>query len=147
MAAPRVQARSRARRGAVQAIYQWQLGGGSSADIRTEFRDREGMRNVDWGYFDALVDGVIRDADALDAMLSPRLDRAVAGLDPVERAILRLATLELRDHADVPFRVVINEGVELARTFGAEQSHRYVNGVLDALARDLRPREAHAPRV
>lgn len=145
MALPRVLGRSRARRGAVQALYQWQVGGGGSADIRTEFRERDGMNNVDWAYFDALVDGVIREVDSLDSLLTPRLDRAVSSLDPVERAILRLATLELRDHPDVPFRVVINESIELARTFGAEQSHRYVNGVLDALARDVRPRETHNP--
>lgn len=143
MAHSRVLGRSRARRGAVQALYQWQLGGGGSADIRTEFRERDGMNNVDWSYFDALVDGVIREVESLDSLLTPRLDRAVSSLDPVERAILRLAALELRDHPDVPFRVVINESIELARTFGAEQSHRYVNGVLDALARDVRPREAH----
>jgi N utilization substance protein B len=146
MALSRMPARSRARRGAVQALYQWQVGGSSSADIRTEFRERDGMQNVDWSYFDALVDGVIRDVDTLDALLTPRLDRAVASLDPVERAILRLAALELRDHPEVPFRVVINESIELARTFGAEQSHRYVNGVLDALARDVRPGEARNAR-
>lgn len=144
MAASRTQARRRARRGAVQAIYQWQVGGGSSAEIRTEFRDRAGMDNVDWAYFDALVDGVIGNAAELDAALCPHLDREVAELDPVERAILRLATREFMAHADVPFRVVINEAIELARTFGAEQSHRYVNGVLDALARDLRPHELRA---
>lgn len=146
MAHSRVLGRSRARRGAVQALYQWQVGGGGSADIRTEFRERDGMNNVDWSYFDALVDGVIREVDSLDSLLTPRLDRAVSSLDPVERAILRLATLELRDHPDVPFRVVINESIELARTFGAEQSHRYVNGVLDALARDVRPSEAQRMR-
>jgi len=144
MAASRTQARRRARRGAVQAIYQWQLGGGSSADIRTEFRDRDGMENVDWTFFDTLVDGVIGNAVDIDSALSGHLDREVAALDPVERAILRLATREFMAHADVPFRVVINEAVELARTFGAEQSHRYVNGVLDALARDLRPHELRA---
>jgi N utilization substance protein B len=142
MAGSRVLGRSRARRGAVQAIYQWQMGGGSSADIRTEFRERDGMQKVDWAFFDQLVDGVIRDADSLDTVLTPHLDRSVSALDPVERSILRLATLELRDHADVPYRVVINEAVELARTFGAEQSHRYVNGVLDPVARELRGRES-----
>lgn len=141
MAPSRVQGRSRARRGAVQAIYQWQVGGGSSADIRTEFRERDGMQNVDWGYFDTLVDGVITDVEALDRALAPCLDRAVSALDPVERSILRLAALELASHRDVPFRVVINEAVELARTFGAEQSHRYVNAVLDRLARELRADE------
>ena len=131
MATPRVIGRSRARRGAVQAIYQWQA----------EFRERDGMQKVDWGFFDALVEGVIRDADRLDGLLLGHLDRAVSALDPVERAILRLATLELADHPDVPWKVVINEAVELARPFGAEASHRYVNGVLDSLARELRPGE------
>ncbi len=141
MAVPRVIGRSRARRGAVQAIYQWQVGGASSSEIRSEFRERDGMQKVDWDFFDALVDGVIRDADRLDGLLTTHLDRAVSALDPVERAILRLATLELADHPDVPWKVVINEAVELARTFGAEASHRYVNGVLDSLARELRPGE------
>lgn len=141
MAVSRVQARSRARRGAVQAIYQWQVGGGTSEAIRAEFRERDGMQHVDWGFFDELVDGVIEAVAELDALLVPHLDRAVEALDPVERSILRLAALELKDHPDVPFRVVINEAVELARTFGAEESHRYVNGVLDALAREVRPHE------
>ena len=141
MGVSRSQARRRARRGAVQALYQWQVGGGSSVDIRSEFRERDGMQDADWGFFDELVDGVIDNVSTLDEALSPNLDRAVSALDPVERAILRLATRELTAHTDVPFRVVLNEAVDLARTFGAEQSHRYVNGVLDALARRLRPVE------
>lgn len=144
MAALRVHGRRRARRGAVQAIYQWQVGGGSSADIRTEFRERDGMQQVDWEFFDALVDGVIRDADSLDAVLTPHLDRSVAALDPVERSILRLATLELRDHKDVPFRVVINEAVELAKAYGGTDGHKYVNAVLDKLAQRLRVAERTA---
>jgi len=141
MATSRVIGRSRARRGAVQAIYQWQVGGSSSSEIRNEFREREGMQKVDWAFFDALVDGVVRDAERLDSKLASHLDRAVSALDPVERAILRLATLEFTDHPDVPYKVVINEAVDLARTFGAEASYRYVNGVLDNLARELRPHE------
>lgn len=138
--------RSRARRGAVQAIYQWQLGGGNSAEIRAQFRDRGGMDKVDWAYFDALVEDVIREHAALDQLLTPHLDRPIEQLDPVEQAIVRLATLELAHHPEVPFRVAINEAVELARIFGAEQSHRYVNGVLDALARAVRREEtARAP--
>ena len=144
MAASRTQARSRARRGAVQAIYQWQIGGGSSTSIRTEFRDRDGMKNVDWAFFDALVDGVIKDCDELDSALTPVLDRDIATLDPVERAILRISTHEFRSHLEVPFKVVINEGVQLARLFGADQSHRYINGVLDELARRLRPHEGRS---
>lgn len=141
MAGSRSQARRRARRGAVQALYQWQLGGSSSHDIRGEFREREGMQDADWGYFDALVEGVINHVADLDAALSPHLDRGVSALDPVERAILRLATREFTAHGEVPFKVVINEAVDLARTFGAEQSHRYVNRVLDAMAKELRAGE------
>jgi N utilization substance protein B len=142
MAVSRSQARHRARRGAVQALYQWQLGGSSGFDIRGEFRERDGMEGTDWGFFDELVEGVINNVEALDVVLSPHLDRGVSSLDPVERAILRLATRELTAHLEVPFKVVINEAVELARTFGAEQSHRYVNGVLDAMAREVRSGEA-----
>ena len=141
MAIPVSLGRSRARRGAVQAVYQWQLGGGESGEIRAQFRDREGMDKVDWAYFDALVEDVISEHTALDALLAPHLDRPIEQLDPVEQAIVRLAALELARHPEVPFRVVINEAVELARTFGAEQSHRYVNGVLDALARAVRREE------
>lgn len=141
MAIPVVVGRSRARRGALQAVYQWQLGGGGSVDIRAQFREREGMDKVDWAYFDALVEGVIDQQQALAALLAPHLDRPMEQVDPVEQAILRIAALELKDHPEVPFRVAINEAVDLARRFGAEQSHRYVNAVLDALARALRPRE------
>jgi N utilization substance protein B len=141
MALSRMQARSRARRGAVQAIYQWQLGGGSSAGIRSEFRERDGMKDVDWAFFDALVDGVIKHCDELDIAFGPLLDREISALDPVERAILRISTHEFKSQPDVPFKVVINEGVQLARVFGADQSHRYINGVLDGLARELRPHE------
>jgi transcription antitermination protein NusB len=144
VAVSKTQARSRARRGAVQAIYQWQVGGGSSASIRTEFRERDGMKDVDWAFFDTLVDGVIKDCDELDSALLPLLDREIGALDPVERAILRISTHEFRSQLEVPFKVVINEGVQLARVFGADKSHRYINGVLDVLARKLRPHETQA---
>lgn len=133
--------RSRARRGALQALYQWQLSGGSGPDIRTQFREREGMDKVDWGYFDALVQSVIDDHEELDAQLLPHLDRPLEQIDPVELSIMRIAALELRDHPEVPFRVAINEAIELARRFGADGGHRYVNGVLDVLARSLRADE------
>ena len=99
------------------------------------------MKDVDWAFFDTLVDGVIKDCDDLDSDLLPLLDREIAALDPVERAILRISTHEFRAHLEVPFKVVINEGVQLARVFGADKSHRYINGVLDVLARKLRPEE------
>jgi len=127
----------------VQAIYQWQLGGGSSTGIRVEFRERDGMKDVDWGFFDELVDGVINNCDELDQALLPFLDREISALDPVERAILRISAHQFRAHIEVPYKVVISEGVQLARTFGADQSHRYINGVLDSLSRELRPHEPH----
>ena len=148
MAVPAVLGRSRARRGALQALYQWQLGGGESLDIRSQFREREGMDKVDWAYFDALVEGVTDHRESLDALILPHLDRPMEQVDPVEQAIIRIAALELRDHVEVPFKVAINEAVELARRFGAEQSYRYVNGVLDVLARALRPHETRGiPRA
>ncbi len=139
MAAPRTLTRSRARRGAVQALYQWQLGGDSTENIRGQFRERSGMEKVDWSYFDQLVEGVAGHHGELDELLSPLLDRTLNELDPVEKSILRLAAFELRHCESVPWRVCINEAVELARTFGAQDSHRYINGVLDPLAKQLRP--------
>lgn len=138
MATPLAITRSRARRGAVQALYQWQLGGDSTAAIRAQFRDRPGMIKVDWEYFDELVEGVSARHGELDALLAPLLDRPASQLDPVEKAILRLGAYELSQCTEVPWRVCINEAVELARTFGAEDSHRYINGVLDPLAKQLR---------
>ncbi len=139
MAATRVSTRSRARRGAVQALYQWQLGGDSTDVIRGQFRERPGMANVDWAYFDQLVEGVTSHHGELDTLITPLLDRPIGQLDPVEKSILRLATYELRHCREVPWRVCINEAVELARTFGAQDSHRYINAVLDPLAKQLRP--------
>jgi len=138
MATPLAITRSRARRGAVQALYQWQLGGDSTDSIRAQFRERPGMAKVDWAYFDELVEGASGRHVELDALIGPLLDRPMAQLDPVEKAILRLAAYELSHCTEVPWRVCINEAVELARTFGAQDSHRYINGVLDPLAKQLR---------
>lgn len=132
-------ARRRARRLAMQALYQWQLTGYEPKDILSQFRaDPDEMKNADDAYFRDLLLGVTGDAVALDALLEPYLDRRVEMVDPVERAILRLATFELRDRLDVPTKVAINEAVELARKFGAEQGHRFINGVLDHAAKKIR---------
>ena len=139
MATPLSITRSRARRGAIQALYQWQLAGDSTDIIRGQFRERPGMVKVDWAYFDLLVEGVSGHHAELDAHIAPLLDRPMEQLDPVEKCILRLATYELCHCAEVPWKVCINEAVELARTFGAQDSHRYINGVLDPLAKQLRP--------
>lgn len=130
--------RSRARRAALQALYQWQMTAESLDTIARQFREEKSWKRVDEELFSALLYGVPGDVEALDAHLAPLLDRPVAQLDPVERAILRMGAFELTHRDDIPWRVIINECVELARAFGAEQSHRYVNGILDNLARRTR---------
>ena len=131
--------RSRTRRAALQALYQWQMTGHSAEELRTQFSEHPPPGGFDHLFFDALVGGVIADFEILDAELAAFTDRPVTELDPIERAILRMGTHELRSMAEVPWRTVINEAVELAHAFGAEQSHKYVNGVLDRVARRLRP--------
>ena len=130
--------RSRARRAALQALYQWQMTDDPPQTIAAQFREDPSWQRIDEPLFDALVHGVPENLAALDAHLSPILDRPVAQVDAVERAILRMGAFELTRNDEVPWRVVINECVELAREFGAEQSHRYINGILDNLARRTR---------
>ena len=136
--------RSRARRYALQALYQWQLTGQDVRSIESQFLEDEELAKADVGLFVDLLRGVPGALKGLDEALSPFLDRPVGQIDPVERAALRIGAFELSRHLDVPYRVVINEAVELAKLFGAEQGHRYVNGVLDKLARRLRPEETSA---
>lgn len=131
--------RAVARRAAVQAIYQWQVGGNDVGDIERQFlAEQQDLAKGDTEYFGELLRGVPQHLDQLDAELAPLLDRPIREVDPVERAVLRLGVYELMFKPDVPYRVVINEAVELAKLFGAEQGHRYVNGVLDKAARKLR---------
>lgn len=135
-------ARSKARRIAVQALYQWEVGGGEQlAVIEQQFIQEREVRGADLDYFHRLLFGVAGVSTELDELYAPALDRAVTGLDPVERAVLRIGVWELKHCPEIPVRVVINEGVEMAKRFGAEQSHRYINGVLDRLARQLRAPE------
>lgn len=131
-------ARSRARRRAVQALYAWELGGNTMPRVIEDFRHEQDMQIADLEYFEDLLRGVETHRDELDAGLAPCLDREIARVDPIERAVLRLAAYELRFRADVPYRVVLNEAVEVAKRFGSEQGHTYVNGVLDKLARAWR---------
>ena len=131
--------RSRTRRAALQALYQWQMTGHTAEELHAQFTGDPRRGRFDPVFFDALVGGVIIDCEALDTEIAAFTDRPVADLDPVERAILRMGAHELRSMLDTPWRAVLNEAVELARTFGAEQSHKYVNGVLDRVARRLRP--------
>ncbi len=138
--------RSRARSLAVQALYQWQVAGQDISEIIDHFLAEQDEKKFDSGYFGELVRAVPTRLGELDNALSTCVDRAVESVDPVERAILRLGAYELIEHPEIPYRVVINEAVELAKTFGAEKGHRYVNGVLDKAARELRPLEARARR-
>lgn len=136
--------RARARRRALQALYQWQIGGGPMRRIIEQFNEEQDMAIVDGGYFVELLNGVETHLEALDAALAPCLDRRLDEVDVIERATLRLAAFELLHRLDIPYRVVINEAVELAKDFGAEGGHSYVNGVLDRLARNTRSAEVRS---
>ena len=130
--------RRKARHFGLQALYQWTLSGASVTDIEAEFRVDNDFRHTDGEYFSTLLRGVTTDVESLEMLFAPALDRALDELDPIERNLLRLGTFELRDRIDVPYKVVISEAVALAKKFGATDSHKYVNGVLDKIARDLR---------
>ena len=138
-------ARRKARRFALQALYQWQLSGSDLSDIEVQFRRDNDMKKVDREYFHELLHGVPAHLDELDDALQPALDRKVSELSQVEKVILRIGAFELLHRVDVPYRVVLNEGIELAKLFGADDSFKYVNGVLDKLARKFRKLE-QAPR-
>jgi N utilization substance protein B len=136
--------RHKAREFALRALYQWQVTGQDVGDVVAQYLASTDARKFDVPYFRELVRGVPTHLDELDANLGPLLDRPVEQVDLVERAVLRLGAYELQHHIEIPFRVVINEAVELAKSYGAEQGHRYINGVLDRLARSLRPYERRA---
>ncbi|MEX0430966.1 transcription antitermination factor NusB [Spiribacter insolitus] len=129
-------ARARARRRVLQALYQWQLTGQDPADIQRQFLGEHRLGRMDLDYFSEVFRGITDEADSLDAAFDRYLDRPARNLDPVERSLLRLGTYELRERLEVPYRVCIDQAVELAKAFGAEQSHRYINGVLDRVGRD-----------
>lgn len=133
--------RSKARRCALQALYQWQIAGQNLNDIESQFLAEQDLTGADQPYFSELLRGVPRQLDELDARYRGFLDRGIEELDPVELAILRIGVYELMNHLEIPYRVIINEAVQLAKTFGAEQSHRYINGVLDKAAREQRAAE------
>jgi N utilization substance protein B len=134
--------RRRAREFAVQGLYQWQLAGHPVADIVAQLAEANGYGKIDTEYFILLIEGVIKHAEPLETAITPALDRKFAELSPIERAVLLIATYELAYQPDTPYKVVINEAVELAKTFGGTDGHKYVNGVLDKLAQQLRAGEA-----
>ncbi|WP_116473784.1 transcription antitermination factor NusB [Zobellella maritima] len=130
--------RRKARRLATQAIYQWQMTKDNVADIAQQFMLEQDTKGVDLDYFRDLLFGVSVHAVELDEVFASYLSRPLADLDMVDKAVLRLATYELTRRQDVPYRVVINEAIELAKSFAAEESHKFVNGVLDKVVRQLK---------
>jgi N utilization substance protein B len=134
-------ARRRAREYALQGLYQWQLAGAAPGEIRAQLAADSHFAKADADYFGALLAGTIAEVEDLKREIAPALDRAVEALSPVERGILLLAAWELKHSPDIPYRVVINEAIELAKEFGGTDGYKYVNGVLDKLAPRLRPDE------
>lgn len=137
-------ARSRARRLILQGLYQWQLSGTLEQELGEQLLIGQNPRDTDTEYFKVLLHAVMADSDVLETLLGDYLDRPVVQLDPIERGILLLGTCELRSHPEVPYRVVLNEAVELAKKFGAEDSHKYINAVLERVAASLRSEEFKA---
>ena len=132
-------ARRKARELAVQAVYSWQLSQNTFNEIEAQFLTDNDTSKVDVDYFLELLRGVGAFYKSLDEAIAPYLDRPISELDPVELAVLRIAAYELRERYDVPYKVAINEAIELAKSFGADDSHRFVNGVLDKAVDALRP--------
>jgi N utilization substance protein B len=132
------QARTNARKAAVQALYQWQMTGQSLSDIGRQFLEEDRLKDTQKTYFYELFEGVPKNLDDIDLTLAEFVDRPVDKIDPVERAILRIGVYELLHRLDMPFRVVLNEGINLAKCFGADGSHKYVNGILDKVAQKKR---------
>lgn len=139
-------ARHKARELALQGLYQWLLAKEHAEEIRTHLAEFKGYDKADQEYLELLLNGVIADAAELEAAFSSLLDRPVDELSPVERGVLLIGAYELAHVPDVPYKVVINEAVELAKSYGGTDGHKYVNGVLDKLAASLRPAEVRARR-
>ena len=133
--------RRRARRRALQAIYQWQMTDQDPAEILRQFMEIQNMSGVDVDHFERLLRGVGKEGEALDSALEPFLDRPVTQLEVMERAVLRIGALELLHCPELPYRVVLDECVDLAHRFGSEQGHAYVNAVLDKAVREWRAQE------
>ncbi|MEO7244501.1 MAG: transcription antitermination factor NusB [Rubrivivax sp.] len=131
---------------ALQGLYEWLLSGKDADVVDAHMREQDGFDKCDTAHFDALLHGCIGEAVELDAAIARRADRKTTQLSPVEHAVLLIGAYELRHCLDVPYRVAINEAVELAKSFGGTDGHKYVNGVLDKAAAELRPTEVLAHR-
>ncbi len=139
--------RTRAREFALQALYQHLVGGNAAADIDLFTRDLSGFHKADAVHYDALLHGCIAEAAQLDALIEPHLDRSWIEISPIEHAVMWLGAYELRHCPDVPWRVVLNECIELSKSFGGTDGYKYVNGVLNHLAPQLRPIEVAADQA
>lgn len=137
-------ARTRARELLLQALYQQQIAGHDSAELLRQFREQTAYKRVDQEFFDAALAAIYATQVDLEAALDPLIDRPLEQLDPVEKGILLIGVFELLTRPDVPYRVVINEGVNLAKRFGALDGHKYINACLDKAAQDLRRDEVQA---
>lgn len=138
------QAKTNARKCAVQALYQWQMSGDSLTRIETYFLEEQHLKGAQKSYFSEIFHGVPKQLDVIDAALTEFVDRPVDKIDPVERAILRVGAYELIYRLETPYKVIINEGVNIAKEFGAEGSHKYVNGILDKVSQKQRAVEIAA---
>ena len=139
--------RRRSRELALQGLYEWLLAGGDADSIGAHMREHDGFDKCDSMHFDALLQGCIAEAAGLDAVLARHVDRKTTELSPVEHGVLLIGVYELEHCIDIPYKVAINEAVELAKSFGGTDGHKYVNGVLDKAAADLRPVEVNAARA
>ena len=138
--------RHRAREFALQGLYQWLMSQEDAGAIDAHIRNAHGFDKADAEHFDLLLHGTIRDVDNLRSEIVPLIDRAIDQLSPIEHAALLIGAFELKHHIEIPYKVVINEAVELTKSFGGIDGHKYVNGVLDKLAASLRSTEGAARR-
>jgi len=139
--------KTQARKSAVQAIYQWQMTRYNLSEIERQFVEEHGIGKGELGYFQDLLHNVPARLDVIDAAIGEFTSRPVEQIDPVERAILRISTYELLCHPEIPYRVIVNEGINLAKEFGATQSHKFINGLLDRLSKKMRETEcAHSEK-
>ncbi|QID16516.1 transcription antitermination factor NusB [Nitrogeniibacter mangrovi] len=140
-------ARRRAREFALQGVYQWLISGNSVPQIEDQVQQAAGFDKADAALFTTLLRGALEAPAALEAEFAPFIDRTVAELSPIERAVLTVATYELKHHVEVPYKVVINEAIELTKSYGGTDGHRFVNGVLDKVAAQLRSVEVEARKA
>lgn len=143
-AKPRKPSRKEARQYAMQAIYQWKMADTPRGDLLAQYRAEPGMIKCDSEYFSELVEAIMSHEEELEGLFESVLDRPLDQLDPIERAALLVGAYELQQRPDIPYRVVINEAVELAKRYGANESHKYINGVMDRMAKKLRKVEIKA---